>query len=303
VLERAKAVAEALVLGRVSRFALDAAKSLVELVELGTARDDGSRVDDSRPDVLGERGFSCRQVRTSCGELGLGAGEGLLGLVQGGQALLDVCEALLGRFGGTRGSSGEVGLHSQEDALARLQLSLALVQLLCIRGETGLRVVQRPLVYRSSAPGPTDTPHGVGELTLALLHRGDALGQLATKAAELLLGRDQDRVQALLLALDRERLGLLSTEQGHASMICAASRFSCLSLRGALEALFRAGTSNDLLALAEAETGLLRPKCLPKLLQARVEILDLPLYGRVQTLGQTLPELLALLRELFDLGM
>jgi hypothetical protein len=164
-------------------------------------------------------------------------------------------------------------------------------------------MIECPLVYGSSTRGPTDPPHGVGELTLALLDRGDALGELTAETTELLLGRDPDRVQALLLALDRERLGLLSTEQGHASMICAASRFSCLSLRGALEALFRAGTSNDLLALAEAETGLLRPKCLPKLLQARVEILDLPLYGRVQTLGQTLPELLALLRELFDLGM
>jgi hypothetical protein len=86
-------------------------------------------------------------------------------------------------------------------------------------------------------------------------------------------------------------------------MICAARPFSCLSLRGALEALFRAGTPNDLLAFAEAETGLLRAKCLPQLLQTRVEILDLPLYGRVETLGQKLPELLALLRELFDLGM
>jgi hypothetical protein len=252
VLERAKAVAEALVLGRVSRFAFDAAQSLVELVELGTARDDRARVDDPGPDVLGERGFSRREVCASCGELGLRAGERLLGLVQGSQALLDVCETLLGRLRGTRGASGEVGLHSQEDALARLQLSLALVQLVCVRGKTGLRMVQRPLVHGSSTRGPTDAPHGVGELTLALLDRGDTLGELTAQAAELLLGCYPDRVQALLLALDRERLGLLSTEQGHASMICAASRFSCLSLRGALEALFRAGASNDLLALAEA---------------------------------------------------
>ena len=164
-------------------------------------------------------------------------------------------------------------------------------------------MLERPVVYRSSASGPTDTAYGVRELALALLDCGDAVGELAAEAAELLLGSDADRVQPLLLALDRERLVLLSTEQRHASMICAASPFSCLALRGALETLFRAGTANDLLALAEAEAGLLRAKCLPQLLQPRVEILDLPLYGRVQTLGETLPELLALLRELFDLGM
>ena len=244
-----------------------------------------------------------REIRAPCGELGLGTRECFLGLVEGGEAFLDVRETLLGRLRGARGSSGEVGLHSQECALARLQLALALVQLLCVRGETRLRVLERPVVYRSPARGPTDTAYGVGELALALLDCGDAIGEFAAEAAELLLGRDADRVQALLLALDRERLGLLSTEQRHASMICAASPFSCLSLRGALETLFRAGTSNDLLALAESETGLLSPKCLPQLLQTHVEILDLPLYGRVETLGQTLPELLALLRELFDLGM
>ena len=190
-----------------------------------------------------------------------------------------------------------------EEGAPRFQLALALVQLLCVRGETGLRVLARPVVERSSGRGPTDTLHGVGELALALLDCGDSVGELTAQAAELLLGRNADRVQTLLLALDRERLGLRSTEQRHASMICAARPFSCLALRGALEALFRAGTANDLLALAEAEAGLLRPKCLPQLLQTRVEILDLPLYGRVETLGQTLPELLALLRESFDLGM
>ena len=303
MLERAEGVTEALLLGRVSRLALDAAQSLVELVELRAARDDRAGIDDPGADVLGERGFARGEIRASCGKLGLGASEGLLGLVEGGQTLFDVRETLLGRLGGACGSSGEVGLHSQEDALARLQLALALVQLVRMRRETGLRVLECPVIYRSSARGPTDAAHGVGELTLALLDRGDALGELSAEAPELLLGRDPDRVQAFLLAFDRERLGLRSTEQGHASMICAASPFSCLSLRGALEALFRAGTSNDLLTLAEAETGLLRPKCLPQLLQTRVEILDLPLYGGVQPLGHTLPQLLALLRELFDLGM
>ena len=58
-------------------------------------------------------------------------------------------------------------------------------------------------------------------------------------------------------------------------MICAARPFSCSALRGALEALFGAGSTNDLLALAEAEACLLDAKRLPELRQARVEILDL----------------------------
>ena len=58
------------------------------------------------------------------------------------------------------------------------------------------RTTARPLVHARDC---------IGELALALFHRGDALGQLTAKAAELLLGGDADRVQALLLALDRER--------------------------------------------------------------------------------------------------
>jgi hypothetical protein len=75
------------------------------------------------------------------------------------------------------------------------------------------------------------------------------------------------------------------------------------SLRGALEALFGARATNDLLALAEAETSLLDPKRLPEGLQSLVELLELSLYGRVETLGELVPELLAILRELLDLRM
>ena len=76
-----------------------------------------------------------------------------------------------------------------------------------------------------------------------------------------------------------------------------------LRLGGALEPLFGARATNDLLALAEAKAGLLAAERLPELLQACVELLDLALDGRVETLGKTLPEHLALLRELLDLGM
>ncbi len=86
-------------------------------------------------------------------------------------------------------------------------------------------------------------------------------------------------------------------------MICAGRPNSCSTLRCALEALFGAGATDDLLALAEAQAGLLDTERLPEGLETLVEILDLALYGRVETLGEPLPELLALLRDAFDLRM
>ena len=87
-------------------------------------------------------------------------------------------------------------------------------------------------------------------------------------------------------------------------MICAGRPLSPASrLRCALEALFGASATDDLLALPEAEASLLDTQRLPEGLEALVELLDLCLYGRVETLGELLPELLALLRELLDLRM
>jgi hypothetical protein len=87
-------------------------------------------------------------------------------------------------------------------------------------------------------------------------------------------------------------------------MICVCRPFSCLGvLRGALEALFGAGAADDLLALAEAKAGLLDAERLPERLETLVELLELCLHGRVETLGELLPELLALLRDSLDLRM
>ena len=74
-------------------------------------------------------------------------------------------------------------------------------------------------------------------------------------------------------------------------------------LRGALEALFGACATHDLFALAEAEAGFLDPERLPEGLEALVELLELCLYGRVETLGELLPEFLAFLRDPLDLRM
>jgi hypothetical protein len=74
-------------------------------------------------------------------------------------------------------------------------------------------------------------------------------------------------------------------------------------LRGAFQALFGARATHDFFALTEAEAGFLDPKRLPERLQPLVELLDLCLYGRVETLGELLPELLALLRDPLDLRM
>ena len=74
-------------------------------------------------------------------------------------------------------------------------------------------------------------------------------------------------------------------------------------LGGALETLFGSGPADDLLTLAEAKPRLLVPQRLPKLHELCVEILDLGRDRRVKPLGKALPELLALLRELVDLGV
>ena len=71
----------------------------------------------------------------------------------------------------------------------------------------------------------------------------------------------------------------------------------------ALETLFGTSATDDLLALAEPKAGLLDPKRLPEILETSVEVLDLALYGRVEPLGEALPELLALLRDALDLGV
>src|ERR671930_173776 len=76
-----------------------------------------------------------------------------------------------------------------------------------------------------------------------------------------------------------------------------------LRLGCALEALFGAGAADDLLALAEPEPRLLVAKRLPKVVELRVDLLDLRRDRRVEPLGEKMPELLALLRELLDLGM
>jgi len=75
------------------------------------------------------------------------------------------------------------------------------------------------------------------------------------------------------------------------------------ALRGALETLFRTCPANDLFALAELQACLLDPEGLPEVYEPCVEILDLGLDGQVEPVGKTMPELLPLFRELFDLGM
>jgi hypothetical protein len=82
-----------------------------------------------------------------------------------------------------------------------------------VRREADLSVLDRVVVAPSTPAGPlVHARDRVGELALAVLDRGDALGQFTAEAAELLLGGDADRMQALLLALDRNGLALLPAE-------------------------------------------------------------------------------------------
>ena len=75
------------------------------------------------------------------------------------------------------------------------------------------------------------------------------------------------------------------------------------ALRRALEALLGPGATHDLVTLAEAKPSLLQAQGVPEVLKALVDALDLVLYGRIEPFGQPLPELLALFRQLLDLGV
>jgi hypothetical protein len=305
-LEGAQAVAEAVVLRRFARLALEPAEPLVELVHLRATRDHRPGVDHAEARVLGQSGLAAREVRAAGCELGLGPRERLFGLVQPGDAFLDMGETLLRRLGRCGCAPGEIGFHPKQGLLTCGEVALALIQLLRVRCEPDLGVLDRVIVAARPATGAAVRARdGVGELALALLDGSDALTQLATKSPELLLGGDPDRVQALLLALDRDGLCLASAEKGHAfdDMRGPAVLLLCRWLCSALEALFGTRAADDLFALPEAETGLLDTKRLPESLEPLVELLELSLYGHVETLGKLLPELLALLRELLDLRM
>jgi hypothetical protein len=75
------------------------------------------------------------------------------------------------------------------------------------------------------------------------------------------------------------------------------------ALGGALESFFGAGPADDVVALAEAEARLLEPECLPELREPGVDVLHLGLGGEVEPVSEAMPELLPLLREVFDLGV
>ena len=143
----------------------------------------------------------------------LGARKGLLGLVERREPLLDVSEPLLGRVGGGSRSSCQVGLHLEEQTLARLELALAAAELVRMRREAGLGVFEGLRVARGQVESaPVHCGERISELALPLFDDCDALGQLTTKASELLLGRDPNRSQAVVLALDRDGLELLLPE-------------------------------------------------------------------------------------------
>jgi len=181
---------------------------------------------------LGQSGLAARELGAARGELTLRAGEGLLGLLERREALLDVEEALFRCLGGCRGAASEVGFHPQQRPLARLDLTFAPIQLVSMRGEADLRVLERPSVEVGNSPGVA--PHAgdcVCELALPLLDRGDPFRQLRSQASELLLGSNSYREQALLLALDGDGLVLRLAEKGHASMICAGRANSCFEPR------------------------------------------------------------------------
>ena len=79
----------------------------------------GPGVDHAEARVLGECRLAGRELGASCRELGLSSRERLLRLVERGDPLLDVREALLGSLGSGCRASREVRFHPQQRLLAR----------------------------------------------------------------------------------------------------------------------------------------------------------------------------------------
>ena len=112
---------------------------------------DGPGVDHSKACVLGQRGLAGREIGAPCGELGLRARERLLGLVERGDPLLDVREALLGGLGCSSGSPREVGFHPEQGVLSRRDVALTPVELLRVRCEPDLSVLDCGVVATRAA--------------------------------------------------------------------------------------------------------------------------------------------------------
>ena len=90
-------------------------------------------------------------------------------------------------------------------------------------GKTGLCMAEcLPDPRRQGLAGaPPRLRQRVGELALPTLDRSDALRKLGAQPCELLLRRDPNCVDALVLTPNRYGLVLAAIEQGHETMICA----------------------------------------------------------------------------------
>jgi hypothetical protein len=152
----------------------------------------------------------------------------------------------------------------------------------------------------------SEVRQSIGELSFAPLDSGDALGELGTKPSQLLLGGDANRLESLLLGLEGDGLLISAADSDHVSMISGRRTSEVVrpaALGGALEALLCASPANDLVSLTEPQARLLEPERVPEVYQPCVEVLDLGLHSEIEPVGETMPELLPLFREEFDLGM
>ena len=152
------------------------------------------------PSALEQGSLAARQVVALRGELRLRASECLLGLLERGEAGLDLLEPL--QRVGIAGAPREVGLLLHETALARRELRLAAIQLLRARGKPDLRVDEGAFgACRDDASGALDSREEVEKLPFLALDRRDALGELGSKPAELVLRRSPDGAETPKLDL------------------------------------------------------------------------------------------------------
>jgi hypothetical protein len=203
-------------------------------------------------------------LRDTCsaagGEGGFAGGERLLALVELLPPLVEACPALL------RLSEPEAdGLEAGAAALGGVEFLLPLL----------------------------DTRERVGELALALLHLGDALGERLLQRGELARGLEPLPAQRVALRLDVGGLVPRSLQAHSGPMV----------LRRSLEPFLLAGTAHDVVALAEADARALGAVLVPEGDQVLVDLLDLVHDRLLAAVREPMPQLRAHLAQALDLRM
>ena len=295
-------------LARLAGLALESAEPLVELGELGAARARGPTPATLRRPPMLERA----QPRGSSQLVALRAASSACVRANAFSASWSVARRAsicASRSSGVVGSSGraprEVGLLLHEQALARSSSRS--------RRFSSCACAASPTAHGRGASAPAGTMLDAA-LDLALGASASSRSLLlddATRSVSSRRRRPSSSSAAMRIARRRSCSVSIETgsvlraaEKGHASMICASRSFSCFDGYAARSRRSSARARRTISSRSPKRRRAfsMRSACQSSCRRASRSLIS-SLYGRVEAVGESLPELLALLRELLDLGM